>query len=320
MRCGLAKLLPPPPLGPPLLPAPTLGPSGASTISIPSSASSPDAVRSRASWNLGATLRGTWNQLSWLPIRIAPISLRVIWPRRHSSGSIQRGSAFCWRPTAILNHTMSSKPGRCASFCALSRASGVFAISSSGSGILARCEWTSAAAISSADIFSINCAASLRSSEEISLVSVSCPISRSRSFSRIASGVGASFHSAVIFAPRSMPSTRRRRLYGTTSTAVPFLPARPVRPERCWSVSASRGISTCTTRLTLGRSIPRAATSVATQTRARRSRSACKAWLRSDCECSPDSATTPKPRSCKVAWRRRTLSRVAQNRIAVSAS
>ena len=36
------------------------------------------------------------------------------------------------------------------------------------------------------------------------------------------------------------------------STAVPFLPARPVRPERCWSVSASRGSSTWTTRLSAG--------------------------------------------------------------------
>src|SRR3546814_4183480 len=70
-------------------------------------------------------------------------------------------------------------------------------------------------------------------------------------------------------------------------TAVPFLPARPVRPERCCIVSASRGSSTWTTRLRLGRSMPRAATSVATQTRARRSRSAWRAWLRSFWLCSP---------------------------------
>src|SRR3546814_8178872 len=73
------------------------------------------------------------------------------------------------------------------------------------------------------------------------------------------------------------------------------------------------------TRLRVGRSMPRAATSVATHTRARRSRSACSAWLRSFWLCSPDSATAAKPRLTNRAWRRRTLSRVAQNSIAVSA-
>ena len=42
--------------------------------------------------------------------------------------------------------------------------------------------------------------------------------------------------------------------------------------------------------------MPRAATSVATQTRARPSRMACRAWVRSVCDSSPDSATTEKPR------------------------
>ena len=55
-------------------------------------------------------------------------------------------------------------------------------------------------------------------------------------------------------------------------------------------------------------------------TRARPSRSACSAWLRSFWLCSPDSATAWKPRSTRLAWSRRTLSRVAQNSIAVSAS
>src|SRR3546814_3419886 len=68
-----------------------------------------------------------------------------------------------------------------------------------------------------------------------------------------------------------------------------FFPARPVRPDRCCKASASRGISTWMTRLSVGRSMPRAATSVATHTRARRSRSACSAWLRSFWLCSPDS-------------------------------
>ena len=43
--------------------------------------------------------------------------------------------------------------------------------------------------------------------------------------------------------------------------------------------------------------MPRAATSVATQTRARPSRNACSAWVRSFWVNSPDSATTEKPRS-----------------------
>ena len=58
--------------------------------------------------------------------------------------------------------------------------------------------------------------------------------------------------------------------------------------------------------------MPRAATSVATSTRARPSRSACSAWLRSFWLCSPDSATALKPRSVRLEWSRRTLSRVAQ--------
>ena len=45
--------------------------------------------------------------------------------------------------------------------------------------------------------------------------------------------------------------------------------------------------------------MPRAATSVATQTRARPSRNACSAWVRSFWVNSPDSATTEKPRSDK---------------------
>ena len=265
-------------------------------------------------------MRGIWKWVSLAAMRIAPISLRVMCPRRHSTGRIQRGSAFWRRPTSILNQTTSSKPGRCLSICAARWASGEPAISSSGCGSEARYERTSATARSSALRCSSRARAISRSSGSASTCSSSFSISRSRSAARIVSGVGASTHSAGMRAPRSIISTRRRRGNGTISTAVPFLPARPVRPERCWSVSASRGISTCTTSVIEGRSIPRAATSVATQTRARRSRSACSALLRSFWLCSPDSATAANPRSCNVACRRRTLSRVAQNRIAVSAS
>ena len=58
-------------------------------------------------------------------------------------------------------------------------------------------------------------------------------------------------------------------------------PARPVRPQRCSSSSALAGRSACSTRSSPGRSMPRAARSVATQTRARPSRIA--ATARSGC-------------------------------------
>ena len=66
--------------------------------------------------------------------------------------------------------------------------------------------------------------------------------------------------------------------------------------------------------------MPRAATSVATQTRARPSRSACSAWLRSLWLSSPDSATTEKPRSSRFACRWRTALRVLQNTSALGES
>ena len=74
------------------------------------------------------------------------------------------------------------------------------------------------------------------------------------------------------------------------------------------------------TRPRSGRSRPRAATSVATQTRARPSRSACSAWVRSFWVSSPDSATAAKPRSTRLACRWRTASRVEQNTSAPGAS
>ena len=60
----------------------------------------------------------------------------------------------------------------------------------------------------------------------------------------------------------------------TISTETPFLPARPVRPERCSRVALFTGISAWMTRPRSGRSMPRAATLVATQTRACPSRRA----------------------------------------------
>ena len=94
---------------------------------------------------------------------------------------------------------------------------------------------------------------------------------------------------------------------------MPFLPARPVRPERCCSVSASRGSSTWTTRTGSADRCRAPRRRSRRSTRARPSRSACSAWLRSLWLCSPDSATALKPRSVRLECSRRTLSRVAQN-------
>ncbi len=66
--------------------------------------------------------------------------------------------------------------------------------------------------------------------------------------------------------------------------------------------------------------MPRAATSVATQTRARPSRSDCSARERSAWESSPESATAEKPRSVRLACSRFTLARVAQNTMAMRGS
>ncbi len=66
--------------------------------------------------------------------------------------------------------------------------------------------------------------------------------------------------------------------------------------------------------------MPRAATSVATQTRARPSRMACSAWVRSACDSSPDSATTEKPRFDSRVVMRLTMARVLQNTMALGAS
>ena len=66
--------------------------------------------------------------------------------------------------------------------------------------------------------------------------------------------------------------------------------------------------------------MPRAATSVAMQTRARPSRSACNAWVRSCWDSSPDRATHLKPRFDMRASRWFTLARVLQKTMAVCAS
>ena len=84
---------------------------------------------------------------------------------------------------------------------------------------------------------------------------------------------------------------------------MPFRPRGRCGRLRCSERFLSFGRSAWITRPRSGRSSPRAATSVATQTRARPSRSACSAWLRSVWLSSPESATTEKPRSLRLACR-----------------
>ncbi len=66
--------------------------------------------------------------------------------------------------------------------------------------------------------------------------------------------------------------------------------------------------------------MPRAATSVATQTRARPSRIAWSAWVRSVWLSSPDRATTAKPRFESRAVSRFTIARVLAKTMAFCAS
>ncbi len=133
----------------------------------------------------------------------------------------------------------------------------------------------------------------------------------------MASGVGAPLHSASTLAASSRRSAKRRRLCGTNSTHVPLRPARPVRPERCNSVAGLDGRLAWITSPRSGISIPRAATSVATHTRACPWRRLSMARLRSFCPRSPEIATEENPRSVKIACNCRTASRVWQNTIAV---
>jgi len=88
------------------------------------------------------------------------------------------------------------------------------------------------------------------------------------------------------------------RAGGTSRMLTPFRPARPVRPERCcmtfriiWQIRMNDEVKSRAGRC---RAPPRR---VATQTRERPSRKACRAWVRSLCVNSPERATTEKPRS-----------------------
>ncbi|CTQ34782.1 hypothetical protein JAN5088_03578 [Jannaschia rubra] len=143
---------------------------------------------------------------------------------------------------------------------------------------------------------------------------------RSRSFSSTASAEGAGIHSADSLAQPSRRLALVRAAGGTIRTDTPLRPALPVRPDRCSRVSDPVGSSAWITRSRFGRSIPRAATSVATQTRARPSRIACSAWVRSAWLSSPDRATTGNPRFDRRVVRRFTMARVLQKTMALGDS
>ncbi len=119
-----------------------------------------------------------------------------------------------------------------------------------------------------------------------------CSSKRISSLAETSSAEGALAHSATTFAPCNKRCALRNSGCVTIKADTPFEPARPVRPERCNSVSEFDGRSACITRSSPGKSIPRAATSVAIQTRARPSRNACNACVRSCWLSSPDRATT----------------------------
>ena len=154
------------------------------------------------------------------------------------------------------------------------------------------------------------------SSSVTSVSSVILARRRSLSLAIMDSALGASLHSAVMPASRRRRSALRRRLGATIRAETPLRPARPVRPDRWRRASRLRGTSACTTSSRLGRSIPRAATSVAIQTCARPSRSACSALLRSAWDSSPEMATTENPRLLNRCVMRFTATRVSPKTIA----
>ena len=214
-------------------------------------------------------------------------------PARHNSGNSQRGSADCSRPTDRENQTPSLKSSRCFRFCS---GTGATSCNSSGAAMAESCWRMKAPAICSGLCRANNSWANCASFSVKTSVKDASDSKRSRSRAMTSSAVGGVSQVALIDALSNSRSARRRAFWGTISAQTPLRPARPVRPLRCNKVSLVFGISAWMTSSRLGRSIPRAATSVATQTRARPSRIACNAWERSFWLSSPDRATTAKPR------------------------
>ena len=215
----------------------------------------------------------------------------VIPPASQIFGNSQRASARPERPTDSAYQT--DAPNSPRSRGAAAAPAGTFRLSDSTSGAErpSRHIRTNAAATCSAPNRSSS-ACAIPASSPTAASSTGCSNSRRSSFSVTSSAEGALPHSAVTLAPCNNRCAFLNSAGTTISAETPLRPARPVRPERCSSTSELEGRSAWITNSNPGRSIPRAATSVAMQTRARPSRNACKAWVRSCCDNSPESATT----------------------------
>ena len=282
--------------------------------------------------NPSAATAFSWTWVSSSCTRIAPMSAFEMPPDLHSIGSSQRASALRVRPTDRLTHwllvksslgplsrgPLSRRSPR--SFFSHGFSRGGASEMSSGADLRPRCKRTKAAATWSAPCSAISAwAVSWSASDGISCKDGSLS-RRSLSLAITSSALGGLAHTAFTLAEDKSRSTRLRALNGTISVLTPFLPARPVRPDRCSSPSLFFGKSAWTTKSSPGRSIPRAATSVATQTCARPSRIAWRAWVRSFWLSSPDRATTEKPRLFSRAVRWFTFARVPQKMMALGAS
>ena len=250
-------------------------------------------------------------------------------PARQISGTSHFGSALACRPMFMPNHTIPSDPPRDARGGPASRSArgaayrsrcGCGSVIATGAGSRERCRRIRAAAICTAVRPSSSAVARTKSSGSSASVGMPSCNSRSPSSARMASAVGGPLQVALTPAAAINCSARRWRGAGTINMQTPLRPARPVRPLRCSRVSRSAGRSAWITSPRSGRSSPRAATLVATHTRACPSRNACNARVRSFWVSSPDSATAVKPRSSRLACKCRTPSRVAQNTRAVGAS
>lgn len=219
-------------------------------------------------------------------IRMAPISFFSTRPSLQIRGTSHFGSAPRFRPEFRRNQaapSFRSRRGRRSEgsppsgvFLARGRACGSLkrpaAARSSGSGRRPRKTRMSVAAICTASTRSSSiCPRATSSSAGVS-ESAGFSSSLRRSRDRIDSRDGASDQVASMLAEARTCSVRRLLAGGTIRTETPFRPALPVRPLLCRSAALLVGGSAWITIPRSGRSRPRAATSVATHTRARPSR------------------------------------------------
>jgi hypothetical protein len=175
----------------------------------PSPSGSPPAVRFSAAEKRAAAARGISNIVSLAAMRIAPISFLVMWPRRQSSGSSQRGSALCRRPMSIRNQTCPRSRRAGPSWRAARARAAVDHLL--GRRHAARWTRTSAAAISSGSSLGQQPLGELA----ILLLDLDRLEQGGEQPLAVAAadvlGVGGFIHSASIRAPRSIISTRLRR-------------------------------------------------------------------------------------------------------------